>query len=206
MNRFVIAEPQLCIGCNTCMAACTEVHKAEGLQSHPRLSVTKTDGQTAPMLCRQCEDAPCARVCPVNAITQGPDSIILNESLCIGCKLCALACPFGAITPAGSKPVNLPATYRHYIPAEQLADVPESPPKTHPFLAWNPGVRSVAVKCDLCAFLPDGPVCVRTCPTDALVLVEEDAVEQTGRARRRYAARWLSSGLDTPSPTLPKQE
>ena len=31
MNRFVIGDPKDCIGCNTCMAACSEVHKAFGL-------------------------------------------------------------------------------------------------------------------------------------------------------------------------------
>jgi hydrogenase-4 component A len=33
MNRFVIANPEWCIGCNTCLAACSDVHKTEGLQS-----------------------------------------------------------------------------------------------------------------------------------------------------------------------------
>ena len=69
MNRFVIGDPKDCIGCNTCMAACSEVHKAFGLQSFPRLQVMRNDDVTVPILCRHCDDAPCATVCPVHAIT-----------------------------------------------------------------------------------------------------------------------------------------
>ncbi len=30
MNRFVVAEPLWCTGCNTCLAACSDVHKTQG--------------------------------------------------------------------------------------------------------------------------------------------------------------------------------
>ena len=42
MNRFVVAEPLWCTGCNTCLAACSDVHKTQGLQQHPRLALAKT--------------------------------------------------------------------------------------------------------------------------------------------------------------------
>ena len=79
MNRFVIGDPKDCIGCNTCMAACSEVHKAFGLQSFPRLQVMRNDDITVPILCRHCDDSPCATVCPVHAIKHENDTIQLNE-------------------------------------------------------------------------------------------------------------------------------
>ncbi|SNY75237.1 4Fe-4S dicluster domain-containing protein [Enterobacter sp. CC120223-11] len=188
MNRFVIADPQWCIGCNTCLAACSDVHKAEGLQQHPRLTMARTGDHTAPVLCRHCEDAPCKRVCPVNAIALEGDSVQINESLCIGCKLCGLVCPFGAITPAGSTPLNVPKQYEHFVPASMLSDVPVSADSMDPFLSWNAGVRAVAVKCDLCNFLPEGPACVRACPTKTLHLVEPKSVEAQMKQRRAQTA------------------
>ena len=49
MNRFVVAEPLWCTGCNTCLAACSDVHKTQGLQQHPRLALAKTSTITAPV-------------------------------------------------------------------------------------------------------------------------------------------------------------
>ncbi|WP_145557422.1 4Fe-4S dicluster domain-containing protein [Yersinia canariae] len=195
MNRFVIAEPRLCIGCNTCMAACSQVHKAEGLQEHPRLTVMRNATVTAPILCRHCEDAWCARVCPVNAITLTNNAVELNETTCIGCKLCGIACPFGAITPAGSKPLAVPENFPEYIPMTELSDVPFSPANTNPFLAWNAGVRAVAVKCDLCSFQSQGPECVRVCPTNALILVDKNSIEQANHAKRLAAASGFANEL-----------
>lgn len=175
MNRFVIAEPALCIGCNTCMAACTAAHKAEGLQSHPRLSVTRTKDGTAPILCRHCEDSPCSRVCPVNAITHGADAILLDEKSCIGCKMCALACPFGAITPSGTSTAGV-AGIKSYTPTQSAA--------ISPLLVWEIGVRSVAVKCDLCDFSPEGPACVKACPTKALIIFDQGVLQRANAIKR----------------------
>jgi Fe-S-cluster-containing dehydrogenase component len=51
-----------------------------------------------PKSCLHCEDAPCVTVCPTGAsYKRAEDGIVLvNEDLCIGCGLCAWACPYGA--------------------------------------------------------------------------------------------------------------
>jgi hydrogenase-4 component A len=187
MNRFVIAEAGRCIGCNTCMAACATAHKAAGLQSHPRLTLTKTADVSAPVLCRHCEEAFCLRVCPVKAISQDEvhDRVVVDEKNCVGCKMCALACPFGAITPAGTSTAGV-AGVRTITPtfSEALA----------PTLAWEVGVKSVAVKCDLCAFSADGPACIRACPTKALVLVDHGAMVKANAVKKESNA-WQGSGM-----------
>lgn len=205
MNRFVIADPEWCIGCNTCLAACSDVHKTQGLQHHPRLTLVKTDTKTAPVMCRHCDDAPCKQVCPVNAITFRGDTVYLNETLCIGCKLCGLVCPFGAITPSGSRPLNVPSRYEHFVPEALLRDVPGSPQTVHPFLRWNAGVQTIAVKCDLCHFLPEGPACIRACPTHALHLVAEDSLNKQLAARRLQAALHTTEMTFDSSSTTPEQ-
>ena len=70
MNRFVIADSTVCIGCRTCEAACSETHRQHGLQAMPRLQVMRNEKESAPQMCHHCEDAPCAAVCPVNAINR----------------------------------------------------------------------------------------------------------------------------------------
>ncbi|GAB7216495.1 hypothetical protein DZS_40550 [Dickeya ananatis] len=150
------------------------------------------------MLCRHCEDAPCAKVCPVNAITHQDNAVLLDENTCIGCKLCAIACPFGAITPSGSTPLATPTAFDQHIPLTLLSDVPVSLPSVHPMLSWNAGVRSIAVKCDLCDFREQGPECVRVCPTHALYLVDDTTLDDAIAAKRRQAAQWPQGNVPFP--------
>src|SRR5690606_12631743 len=51
-----------------------------------------------PKSCLHCEDAPCVTVCPTGASYKRPEDgiVLVAEDLCIGCKLCSWACPYGA--------------------------------------------------------------------------------------------------------------
>ena len=63
MNRFVVAEPLWCTGCNTCLAACSDVHKTQGLQQHPRLALAKTSTLTAPVAVSYTHLSACVAFC-----------------------------------------------------------------------------------------------------------------------------------------------
>lgn len=194
MNGFVIADSRRCIGCFACQAACVESHRKVGLQAYPRLMVTRTLNGTMPLQCRHCEDPACAMVCPVRAITLEGGAVRINESLCIGCKMCSLACPFGAIIPGGTPVPDFEFNVGQYL----YSNTPyQSDPMVLRIMAmqdrlslltWNIGQKTVAVKCDLCYFSKEGPACVIACPHKALSLVGAEAgavtpfVEQTKTA------------------------
>lgn len=156
VNQFVIANPKVCIGCATCMAGCYESSYKRGKLAVSRLIVTRTASGTMPNQCRQCDDAPCANVCPTGALRIGEKSIELYEEICIGCKMCTLACPFGAIK----------------AEAEIMPSVNYSmEPKYNLGLESESGAKSIAIKCDLCAGSESGPTCVQVCPTGALMFI-----------------------------------
>jgi hydrogenase-4 component A len=172
------------------MPACVVVHQEVGLQAYPRLHVTHTPQGTMPMQCRHCEDAPCSKACPAGCFTI-EDTVQLNESLCIGCKMCVLACPFGVIEPHGTGSQNEQMPINPYDPF-QFPTLPHSPQAESPvsqslssLLDWTAGVRTVAVKCDVCYFREEGPACIQVCPTKALSLVDPNDMRALNEEKRQ---------------------
>ncbi|NKF50715.1 4Fe-4S dicluster domain-containing protein [Shewanella sp. WXL01] len=180
MNRFVFADPNQCIGCRTCEVACVlshqEVSKIESLDPskfYPRLNLVRNGDVTTPIMCRQCEDAPCEQVCPNNAIYRENGQVHVIQSRCIGCKTCSVACPYGAM--------NVVA-----FPVEQ-----QGPSE----LFKMNTIKAQALKCDLCGTRDKGPACVEVCPTNAIRLIEPQDMDQIKQDKRKQAAVAALAGV-----------
>lgn len=101
MDRILVVQPEKCTGCRTCELTCSFIKTGEFNPDFARISVLAYDkiGLAVPMVCQQCGIAACMLICPVGAITKNTatGAMEVNDSKCIGCKMCTMACPFGAI-------------------------------------------------------------------------------------------------------------
>ncbi len=98
MAKKFFMDPQRCIGCRACMAACQECDTHRGVSMiYIDTLDTFWSPQTSPTVCMHCVNPPCANVCPVDAIKQDARGIVLSAltDRCIYCRNCVYACPFG---------------------------------------------------------------------------------------------------------------
>jgi carbon-monoxide dehydrogenase iron sulfur subunit len=100
--KAILVDIGKCTGCESCIAACAFSHtKAYNLDSS-RIKVEKDKeaGIFAPVMCRQCSEAPCIESCPMGALVKDSktgETKLLSDK-CIGCRVCIEVCPFGAIS------------------------------------------------------------------------------------------------------------
>lgn len=116
----LVIDLDTCVGCHACVVSCkgwntenygaplsdmdaygenpsgTFLNRVHAYEVTPEVGPAQTIH--FPKSCLHCEDAPCVTVCPTGAsYKRAEDGIVLvNEDACIGCGLCAWACPYGA--------------------------------------------------------------------------------------------------------------
>ena len=99
-KRLSVIDVDRCVGCQACMFACVRRLGQGGLDGtciHIQSAGGIRKGFVV-IVCRACHQAPCARVCPTDALTlREGGGVKLKPELCIGCENCVEACPFGAV-------------------------------------------------------------------------------------------------------------
>jgi Fe-S-cluster-containing dehydrogenase component len=168
----------VCIGCRKCAEAChlennhdrrtnnsyiRVLEMEQGSFDMERGNVTYDHAVPAegkyymPVQCQQCDDAPCVKVCPVQATWKEVDGIVVVDyDWCIGCRYCEAACPYHARRFNWTTPE---------IPAGEI-----NPDQG--YLSNRVRPQGVVEKCTFCLHRTRegrAPACLEACPTGARV-------------------------------------
>jgi carbon-monoxide dehydrogenase iron sulfur subunit len=168
--KDLIIRPERCMGCRSCEVACAVAHSnsknlfaALGEQPVPkkRINVGCSPNLevSIPITCRQCEDAPCALVCPTKALSQDETTSLVsfNPERCVNCWTCSMSCSrflplYQLILSMGCWTTSM--TYNREVISRQTEG---------------------GIKCDLCQDR-EKPACVEACPTHALIFYEIEEI------------------------------
>jgi sulfite dehydrogenase (quinone) subunit SoeB len=119
MKLGLVIDLDTCVGCHACAVACKEWNegsKVSGpladyepygaepsgvwfnrIRHYECGEYPESKTVNVPMACMHCEQPDCVTVCPTGASYKREDGIVLvNQETCMGCGLCAWACPYGA--------------------------------------------------------------------------------------------------------------
>ena len=101
LQKSLVIIPSKCTGCLQCELACSYDNELVFNPAKSRIKVFDfhDTGQFVPYTCTQCDEAWCMKACPVDAISIDPatGAKIVSDALCVGCKVCTIACPFGTV-------------------------------------------------------------------------------------------------------------
>ena len=119
MRLGLVIDMDNCVGCQACVVACKQWNSSGTLgpltdyepygeapngvafnrvRSYEAGVFPSNEAVNMPMSCMHCDTAECVTVCPTGAsYKREEDGIVLvDQDKCMGCNLCAWACPYGA--------------------------------------------------------------------------------------------------------------
>ena len=83
MDEQILANPDLCTGCNRCTYACSAVKNGDFRPSAARLHINNFPlrGYSVPSVCFQCPKAACQESCPVEAMSRTEAGVVVVVDL-----------------------------------------------------------------------------------------------------------------------------
>lgn len=140
-TKQLVVNPDKCTGCRACELACSFQHYQEfnPHKSAIHVSIFTLDAFFLPVYCAQCSDPACVAVCPSGAMhvdqIDGSYVVLVDHERCIGCDMCTVACPFGAVEDdsagsvhkcdlCGGDPACVKVCATHALEFTEVSDMP----------------------------------------------------------------------------------
>jgi formate dehydrogenase iron-sulfur subunit len=187
MGKYaMLIDETRCTGCRGCQVACKQWNDLPGEKTRNTGSYTNPPALSAKTwsliefreiatstrvgfyflkrACMHCEHPACVSACPVGALRKTADGpVVYDDTKCIGCRYCMIACPFG-------------------VPAfdweKGLLDAPVIRKCNFCIDRVSNGML---------------PACAKTCPSKVITFGERDKLIQEGEARiRQFPDRYVN--------------
>ncbi len=110
MTKKIYYDVNKCLACKSCEFACAIGHSSSKdllsfiknkEKTKPAVKVHFASNKNYPIACRSCIDHPCVSACIAAALSfdSKDGRVIYDKDRCVGCWMCVMVCPYGAIRP-----------------------------------------------------------------------------------------------------------